>query len=62
MTSPRIRLADTASLARHYGVAIGTIHRWAHEDGWVKYGTRRARLWNMAEAQTSYERRHLDST
>jgi uncharacterized protein YjcR len=60
VTPPRLRLLDTVSLARHYGVAVGTIHRWAHEDGWMKYGPRRARLWDMAQAQASYERRRPD--
>lgn len=60
MIKPRLRLLDTEATARHYGVAPGTIRRWASEDRWYPYGTRRYRLWNLIEAQTSYERRHLD--
>lgn len=54
---PRLRLADTEAIAHHYNVAIGTVRRWASEDHWHPYGTRRARLWSLAEAQASYQRR-----
>lgn len=57
MNKPRLRLLDTEALALHHGVACGTIRRWAHEDGWHRYGTRRHRLWSMAEVQASAERR-----
>lgn len=54
---PRLRLLDTEALALHYGVATGTIRRWASEDRWHRYGTTRHRQWSMTEAQTSWERR-----
>jgi uncharacterized protein YjcR len=54
---PRLRLLDTEALAHHHHVAPGTIRRWAHEDGWHPYGTRRFRLWSMAEAKASAEKR-----
>lgn len=57
MNKPRLRLLDTEALALHHGVATGTIRRWASEDGWHRYGTRRHRQWSMAEAHVSAERR-----
>lgn len=54
---PRLRLLDTEAIALHYKVAPGSIRRWASEDGWHRYGTRRHRLWSLADAQASYERR-----
>jgi hypothetical protein len=59
MTGPK--LLDVEAIARHYGVARGTVGRWACEDRWVKYGTRRRRLYDLAEVQESFERRHPDS-
>jgi hypothetical protein len=59
---PRLRLLDTEALALHYGVAVGTIRRWASEDGWHGYGTRRHRQWDMAEARRSWEKRHADGS
>lgn len=58
MIKQRLRLLDTAALANHYHVAPGTIRRWACEDHWASYGTRRTRQWNMIEVQASYDRRH----
>lgn len=60
MIKPRLRLLDTEALALHHGVAPGTIRRWACEDRWHPYGTRRHRQWDMAAAQRSYERRHTE--
>lgn len=57
MIKARLRLLDTEALAHHHGVAPGTIRRWASEDRWHRYGTRRHRLWSMAEAGASWERR-----
>jgi 23S rRNA G2445 N2-methylase RlmL len=54
---PRLRLLDTEALAHHHKVAPGTIRRWASEDHWHPYGTRRFRLWSMADAQRSAEKR-----
>ncbi|HVM13622.1 MAG TPA: hypothetical protein VM287_04750 [Egibacteraceae bacterium] len=58
MTKPRLRLLDTEAIAYHFRVAPGTIRRWASEDHWHPYGTRRRRLWSLADAQASAERRH----
>lgn len=58
MIKQRLRLLDTTAIALHYGVAVGSIRRWACEDGWTPYGGRRTRQWNLIEAQASYERRH----
>lgn len=54
---PLVVLTDTEALAVHHGVAIGTIRRWASEDRWRPYGTRRHRLWSMEEARASARRR-----
>jgi hypothetical protein len=62
MIKPRLRLLDTAALALHYGVAVGTIRRWASEDRWHPYGTRRHRQWDMAAARRSWEKRHPDGS
>lgn len=58
MIKPRLRLLDTEAIAVHYKVSTGTIRRWACEDRWHRYGTRRQRLWNLTEAQRSWEKRH----
>jgi uncharacterized protein YjcR len=55
-------LVDARVVAVHYGVAAGTVRRWASEDHWTPYGDRRHRLWDLREAQASYERRHPDAT
>lgn len=57
MLKPRLRLLDTEALAFHHQVAPGTIRRWASEDRWHPYGTRRHRLWSMADAEASATRR-----
>lgn len=57
MMKQRLRLLDTEAIAVHYKVAPGSIRRWASEDVWHRYGTRRHRLWSLDEAQMSYERR-----
>jgi len=53
----RLPLADAQMIAVHYRVAVGTVHRWASEDGWRPYGTRQRRLWDLNEAQHSYKKR-----
>lgn len=58
MTKPRVRLVDTQAIACHYGVAEGTVRRWASEDRWHRWGSRRHRQWNLADAQRSYDKRH----
>lgn len=62
MIKPRLRLLDTVAIARHYGVATGTVRRWASEDRWQPHGTRRHRLWSLAAAQASWERRNPPSS
>jgi hypothetical protein len=57
-----LQLCDIEAIALHYGVAYGSIGRWASEDQWTKYGHRRRRLWDMREVQISYERRHPEVT
>ena len=57
MMKQRLRLLDTEAIALHYNVAPGTVRRWASEDRWHRYGTRRHRTWSIADAQRSYERR-----
>ncbi|MBW0088251.1 hypothetical protein I4I73_03350 [Pseudonocardia sp. KRD-184] len=57
MNKPRLCLLDTEAIAFHYSVAPGTVRRWASEEGWHRYGTRRHRLWSLAQAQQSVDER-----
>jgi hypothetical protein len=61
MIKQRAVLLDTAAVAVHYGVAVGTVRYWASVDHWHPYGSRRKRQWNLWDAQASYERRHTES-
>jgi hypothetical protein len=49
MTKARLRLLDTEAIAWHYGVAPGTVRRWACQAKWRPYGSRKHRLWNLTE-------------
>ena len=51
-------LVTTHDLATLLHVAPGTVRRWASEDQWTAYGTRRQRLWDFNEAQESADRRY----
>lgn len=62
MIKPRLRLVDTETIATWCDVAPGTIRRWASQDHWHPYGTRRHRLWNLAEATTSWRKRRATTT
>lgn len=55
MIKPRKRLLDTEAVAEFYGVKPGTVRSWASRYGWTPYGTRRHRLWDLNEAQASYD-------
>lgn len=44
-----------ADLARIFRVPLGTIYRWAHEDGWKRHGW--PRVYDMDDVQESYDRR-----
>jgi hypothetical protein len=50
--------ATAADLARIYRVALGTIYRWASEDGWKRTPVRPIR-YHRGDAQRSYDRRKL---
>lgn len=50
-------LVTPAEASQLFKVPVGTLHRWAHEDRWRKYGGRRTRHWSMTEVQAGYERR-----
>ncbi|GLZ36229.1 hypothetical protein Lesp02_84160 [Lentzea sp. NBRC 105346] len=56
MIKPRKRLADTAAIAAHFGVAPGTVRSWASRYRWTRYGTRRTRQWDLNEAQATYSK------
>lgn len=58
MTARRPILASAGDIAVHFRIPVGTIRRWAHEDGWQPHGTRRTRQWDLRDAQDSYDRRH----
>lgn len=49
-----------ADLARIYGVATGTIYRWASQDRWHRTQTW-PRRYSRDDAQASYGRRHSDT-
>lgn len=48
---------DYAALSNELGVPVGTLWRWAHEDGWQIAGTRGRRLVSRTDAVAAYERR-----
>ena len=50
-------MCDVEAIATHYRVARGTVRRWASEDRWVPYGTRRYRRWDLREAEASFTAR-----
>lgn len=49
--------ADYATLSKQFGVPVGTLRRWASEDGWTKSGERGRPLLNRDEVRASYLRR-----
>lgn len=51
---------SAADLAHLYGVAKGTIQRWASQDRWRRRGTYR-KAYHLGDAQASYDRRHLQA-
>jgi hypothetical protein len=55
-------LCDVVTIAHHYGVALGTVRRWAHQDGWAPHGTQpgspHRKNWDLRDAQRSWARRH----
>jgi len=46
-----------AELAQIYRVPIGTIYRWASEDGWRRVRRGRAVRYHGGDAQRSHDRR-----
>lgn len=55
-------LVTPAEASHLFKVAVGTLHRWAHEDQWRKFGARRTRHWNLADVQDAYDRRRGDAS
>lgn len=54
---PRLQLVDVQAIAAWCKVAPGTVRRWASQDRWHPYGTRRHRLWDLTEVQASWRKR-----
>ncbi|MGH3847064.1 MAG: hypothetical protein ACRDS0_37435 [Pseudonocardiaceae bacterium] len=54
----RVSTADASHL---FGVPVGTLRRWAHEDRWTPHGTSRYRRWDYAAVQASHDRRRADA-
>lgn len=54
-------LISTADAAKVFRVPVGTLRRWAHEDGWTPHGTPRWRRWELDQVQASYDRRRAVS-
>lgn len=52
---------STQDISMIYGVPTGTVHRWASEDGWTRYGTRARRRWDLEQVQASLDRRQRAS-
>ncbi|GGV34120.1 hypothetical protein GCM10010182_67470 [Actinomadura cremea] len=52
--------ATATDLARIYGVALGTIYRWASQDQWDRTRYRPIR-YRHSDAERSYLRRHTDN-
>ena len=52
---------STQDISMIYGVPTGTVHRWASEDRWTRYGTRQRRRWDLEEVQTSLDRRRASA-
>ncbi|MGH3858225.1 hypothetical protein, partial [Actinokineospora sp.] len=48
---------DYAALSETLAVPVGTLWRWAHEDGWRTSGTRARRLVHRDDALDSHARR-----
>jgi len=45
-----------------FKVPAGTLRRWAHEDGWERFGGPRSRYWHIDQVQDSYDRRRSELT
>lgn len=54
-------LLSVAEAAQLFHVPVGTLRRWAHEDGWERYGGERSRHWRLEQVQASYERRRAEN-
>lgn len=54
--------ADYASLSEDLGVPVGTLRRWAHEDGWERTTRPGRSLVHRADALGSYARRRPNTT
>jgi hypothetical protein len=46
-----------AEMARFFKVPVGTVHRWAHEDGWDRIRVRGVTRYSFPDAQKSYDER-----
>jgi hypothetical protein len=53
---------SAAEAAHLFDVPVGTIRRWAHEDGWTPHGPRHRRRWELDQVQASYDRRRAHDT
>lgn len=51
------KLISTADASQLFGVPVGTLRRWAHEDSWTPKGPARWRRWPLEQVQASYDRR-----
>jgi hypothetical protein len=54
-----VTLVSAPLAAWYYSVPVGTIHRWASEDGWAKYGGLKYRRYALVQVQASFMRRRV---
>jgi hypothetical protein len=47
-------------IAVHCRVKTSTVYKWASQDNWPRRGHYHARLYDLWDAQASYDRRHAD--
>ena len=50
-------LLTTAEVTALFHLPRKSVHRWACEDGWRRYGTRAARHWDLEQVEASHDRR-----
>lgn len=50
-------LLTTTEVMSLFGLPRNSVHRWACEDGWDRYGERMTRHWDIEQVQESNDRR-----
>lgn len=50
-------LVTVAEASQLLKTPVGTLRRWAHEDGWDRHGGQRSRHWKLDQVQAGHDRR-----